>query len=51
MRRFVVQDNGEGPHGSPNLISTIPANPTGQKCEDSTPEPAREVRDGNVQVR
>jgi hypothetical protein len=51
MRRFVVMDNGEGSNSAPNLISTIPVNPDGETCEDSTLVPNRPVERGNVQVR
>lgn len=50
-RRFVMMDNGEGSNGDPDLISTIPANPGGETCEDSTLVPTRPVERGNVQVR
>jgi hypothetical protein len=51
MRRFVVMDNGEGSNGAPDLISTIPVNPGGETCENSTLVPNRPVEEGNVQVR
>ncbi len=51
MRRFVVMDNGEGSNGGPDLISTIPANPGGETCENSTLLANRSVERGNVQVR
>lgn len=51
LRRFVVQDNGERAGSPPDLISTIPANPSGETCENSTLVPNRPVEDGNVQVR
>jgi hypothetical protein len=51
MRRFVVMDNGEGSDGVPDLISTIPVNPTGETCENSTLVPNAPVERGNVQVR
>lgn len=49
-RRFVVRDNGEGGAG-PDEISTIPRNPAGETCENSTLVPTRLVENGNVQVR
>lgn len=49
-RRFVVRDNGEGADG-PDEISTIPRNPAGETCNDSTLVPTRLVESGNVQVR
>lgn len=51
MRRFVVEDNGEGSKGAPDLISTIPVNPTGETCQDSSLSPTRPVERGNVKVR
>jgi hypothetical protein len=51
MRRFVVMDNGEGSNSPPDRISTIPVNPAGQTCENSTLVPDRPVERGNVQVR
>lgn len=51
MRRFVVKDNGEGSASPPDLISTIPVNPAGETCRNSTLVPTRPVEDGNVQVR
>ena len=50
-RRFVVRDNGEGADSPPDEISTIPANPAGETCENSTLVPNRPVERGNVQVR
>lgn len=50
-RRFVVRDAGESAGHPPDLISTIPANPTGQTCRDSTLVPNRPVEHGEVQVR
>ncbi len=51
MRRFVVQDNEEGAKGASDLISTIPANPAGETCQNSALTPTRPVERGNVQVR
>lgn len=51
MRRFVVMDNGEGSDRPPDQISTIPPNPSGETCENSTLLPNRPVERGNVQVR
>ena len=50
LRRFVVMDNGEGSSAT-DLISTIPVNPAGETCENSSLDPVREVEEGNVQVR
>jgi hypothetical protein len=50
MRRFVVKDNGEG-SGTADEISTIPANPAGETCENSTLGVTRTIEKGNVQVR
>lgn len=49
-RRLVVRDNGEGDAG-PDEISTIPRNPSGETCNNSTLVPTRLVERGNVQVR
>ena len=51
MRRFVVMDNGEETDSAPDLISTIPVNPAGETCENSTLVPTIPVERGNVQVR
>ena len=51
MRRFVVMDNGEGSDSAPDMISTIPVNPAGETCENSTLDPTIPVERGNVQVR
>jgi hypothetical protein len=51
MRRLVAMDNGEGSHSAPDLISTIPVNPAGETCENSTLVPTAPVEEGNVQVR
>ena len=51
MRRFVVMDNGEGSDSPPDQISTIPRNPNGETCENSTLTPDRTVERGNLQVR
>ena len=51
MRRFVVMDNGEGSESPPDRISTIPRNPGGETCENSSLVPDRAVERGNVQVR
>jgi hypothetical protein len=51
MRRFVVMDNGEGSSSPPDQISTIPVNPAGETCENSTLVANRPVEQGNVQVR
>ncbi|HEV2059583.1 MAG TPA: hypothetical protein VGR11_09505 [Solirubrobacteraceae bacterium] len=51
MRRFVVMDNGEGSDSPRDQISTIPLNPSGETCENSTLLPNRPVERGNVQVR
>ncbi len=51
VRRFVVKDNGEGSTDRPDEISTIPRNPSGETCINSTLVPTRAVEHGNVQVR
>ena len=51
MRRFVVMDNGEGSNSPSDQISTIPANPGGETCENSTLVANGPVEKGNVQVR
>jgi hypothetical protein len=51
MRRFVVMDNGEGSNSPPDQISTIPVNPAGETCENSTLVANRPVEEGNVEVR
>lgn len=51
MRRLVVMDNGEGADSPPDQISTIPRNPSGETCENSSLAPDRPVERGNVQVR
>ena len=52
--RLVVEDNGEGGAGPPDLVSGIPANPGNtntETCETNTLLPNRVVEHGNVQVR
>lgn len=50
QRRFVVRDHGEGNADPPDEISTIPRNPSGETCRNSTLAPTRQVEHGNVQV-
>jgi hypothetical protein len=51
LRRLVVRDNGERAGDPPDEISTIPRNPNGETCVNSTLVPTRLVEHGNVQVR
>ncbi len=54
LNRLVVQDNGEGPHVPPDMVSGIPANPGNtnpETCETNTLVPNRVVERGNIQVR
>ena len=52
--RLVVEDNGERPDLTPDMVSGIPANPGNanpETCETNTLTPNRIVQNGNVQVR
>ena len=56
LNRWAVEDNGEGNGGTPDRVTSIPANPTNdptQTCEaeNNPPTPTRLVQRGNVQVR
>lgn len=51
VRRFVVRDNGERAGDWPDEISTIPRNPAGETCANSSLDTNKELLHGNVQVR
>jgi hypothetical protein len=59
LNRWAVEDNGEGEDGTPDRVTSIPANPTNdptQTCDAEGPDnippaPNRLVQRGNVQVR